>query len=75
MCQQSCPTLKAQRCLQVWLTQPLVDLAAITARHDIVEAFVTDLELRERLRDQSLRGALAVALSRCQHRRNLMDAT
>lgn len=41
---------------QVWLTQPLVDLEAIIARHDIVEAFVTDIELRERLRDQSLRG-------------------
>ena len=44
--------------LQVWLTQPLVDLEAITARHDIVEAFVTDLDLRERLRDQSLRGGV-----------------
>jgi DNA mismatch repair ATPase MutS len=41
---------------QVWLTQPLVDLKAITERHDIVEAFVTDVELRERLRDQSLKG-------------------
>ncbi len=47
----------------MWLTQPLVDLAAITARHDIVEAFVTDLELRERLRDQSLRGALSATAS------------
>ncbi len=43
--------------VQVWLTQPLVDAAAISARHDIVEAFVTDTELRERLREQCLRGA------------------
>ena len=42
--------------LQVWLTQPLVDLTAITQRHDTVEAFVTDNELRERLRDHSLQG-------------------
>jgi DNA mismatch repair protein MSH2 len=40
----------------VWLTQPLVDLTAITQRHDTVEAFVTDNELRERLRDHSLQG-------------------
>lgn len=44
---------------QVWLTQPLVDLTAITQRHDTVEAFVTDNELRERLRDHSLQGGWA----------------
>ena len=44
---------------QVWLTQPLVDLTAITQRHDTVEAFVTDNELRERLRDHSLQGGSA----------------
>ena len=40
----------------MWLKQPLVDLEAICARHDAVEAFTTDPELRERLRDQSFRG-------------------
>ena len=40
----------------MWLKQPLVDLEAIRARHDAVEAFSTDPELRERLRDQSFRG-------------------
>lgn len=44
--------------MQVWLKQPLVDLAEITTRHDIVEAFTSDPMLRESLRDQHLRGAL-----------------
>lgn len=43
-------------CLQSWLKQPLVDVAAIRMRHDIVEAMVEDPELRGRLRDQHLRG-------------------
>ena len=43
---------------QVWLKQPLVVLEDIVERHDAVEAFATDPELRERLRDQSFRGAL-----------------
>lgn len=43
---------------QVWLKQPLVDLAEITTRHDIVEAFTSDPLLRESLRDQHLRGML-----------------
>ena len=42
--------------MQVWLKQPLVDLAEITTRHDIVEAFTSDPLLRESLRDQHLRG-------------------
>ena len=42
--------------VQVWLKQPLVELGDITARHDAVEAFATDPELRERLRDQCFRG-------------------
>jgi len=42
--------------LQVWLKQPLVDLAEITVRHDIVETFTSDPTLRESLRDQHLRG-------------------
>lgn len=42
--------------LQVWLKQPLVDLAEITVRHDIVETFTSNPTLRESLRDQHLRG-------------------
>ena len=41
---------------QVWLKQPLVSVDDIRTRHDVVEAFVSDPELRERLRDQHLRG-------------------
>lgn len=41
---------------QVWLKQPLVVLEDIVERHDAVEAFVMDPELRERLRDHSFRG-------------------
>lgn len=44
------------RDVQVWLKQPLVSVKEISVRHDIVEAFVSDPELRERLRDQHLRG-------------------
>ena len=44
--------------LQVWLKQPLVVLEDIVERHDAVEAFATDPELRERLRDQSFRGVV-----------------
>ena len=44
---------------QVWLKQPLVSVDDIRTRHDVVEAFVSDPELRERLRDQHLRGALS----------------
>ena len=43
--------------LQVWLKQPLVDVADISTRHDIVEALAADTDLRNRLRDQNLRGA------------------
>lgn len=48
--------------MQVWLKQPLVDLAEITVRHDIVETFTSDPLLRESLRDQHLRGVLLLAL-------------
>lgn len=49
--------------MQVWLKQPLVSLADITTRHDVVEALSTDPELRERLRDLHLRGARCVRRS------------
>ncbi|KAL0034692.1 hypothetical protein WJX77_003027 [Trebouxia sp. C0004] len=49
-------TSMGKRLLKVWLKQPLVDLAEITVRHDIVETFTSDPTLRESLRDQHLRG-------------------
>ena len=49
--------------LQVWLKQPLVTLEDIVGRHDVVEAFVSDPQLREGLRNQQLRGRLC----RCLH--------
>jgi len=39
-----------------WLRAPLVDLAAIRARHDVVEALTVDGGLRSALRDGLLRG-------------------
>ncbi len=38
------------------MKQPLVKVADINARLDVVEALVEDAELRERLRDHCLRG-------------------
>ena len=42
--------------LQVWLKQPLTSSKEISVRHDVVEAFAQNPELREKLRDQHLRG-------------------
>ncbi len=36
---------------QVWLKQPLVDAGEICARHDVVEAMVEDVQLRDGMRD------------------------
>ncbi|MEW5305591.1 MAG: hypothetical protein WDW36_008123 [Sanguina aurantia] len=49
-------TAMGKRLLKSWLKQPLVDVSAIRARHDMVEAMTEDPELRGRLRDQHLRG-------------------
>ncbi|GLI63268.1 hypothetical protein VaNZ11_006172 [Volvox africanus] len=51
-----CRTAMGKRRLKCWLKQPLVDLAAISQRHDVVEALVADQEMRQRLRDQQFRG-------------------
>ncbi|GFR44787.1 hypothetical protein Agub_g6119, partial [Astrephomene gubernaculifera] len=51
-----CRTAMGKRRLKSWLKQPLVDLAAIRERHDVVEALLADGELRGRLRDQQFRG-------------------
>ncbi len=42
--------------LQVWLKQPLTSEEDIRVRHDVVEAIVSDPELREGLRDHHFRG-------------------
>lgn len=39
-------TAMGKRLLRTWLKQPLTDVAAITERHSIVQAFVDDVELR-----------------------------
>ena len=51
-----CRTAMGKRRLRAWLKQPLVDPAEIGGRLDVVEALVGDMELRERVRDQHLRG-------------------
>jgi len=44
-------TAMGKRLLREWLTRPLRDLPAITARQDAVEALVTDRTLADALRD------------------------
>ncbi len=44
-------TAMGARLLREWLTQPLLDLAALTARLDHVDAFYRDTARRESLRD------------------------
>eukprot|EP00854_Cymbomonas_tetramitiformis_P014890 gene14890-17603_t len=50
-----CRTPMGKRLLHRWLKQPLLDLAEINRRHDIVEAMVDDAVLRDRLRGAHLR--------------------
>jgi DNA mismatch repair protein MSH2 len=45
-------TPMGSRTMNRWLRQPLLDLEAIGKRHDIVEAFVEDTELRSGLADK-----------------------
>lgn len=53
-----CKTKMGSRTLEVWLRQPLVDLAEILRRQDAVASLVDDGCGRDRLRDEGL-GALA----------------
>lgn len=50
-----CRSPMGRRLLLRWLKQPLVDAAAIEQRHDAVEAFVNDPEVRDTLRGAHLR--------------------
>lgn len=71
-----CRTPMGKRRLKAWLKQPLVDVCDIRARHDVVEALVSDTELRERLREVHFRGMPDVEwLSRklAQRRSGLAD--
>lgn len=43
------------RLLMQWVRQPLRDMNAINERHDVVEALVSDTELRQELFDDHLR--------------------
>ena len=47
----ACVTAAGSRLLREWLLSPLRDLAAASARHDAVQAFVERPSLRERLRE------------------------
>lgn len=51
-----CKTRQGSRLLEQWIRQPLVDLAAITARQDVVEALVAAPGPLKDLYGQALRG-------------------
>jgi DNA mismatch repair protein MSH2 len=48
-------TPMGKRLLLRWLKQPLLEVEQINERHDVVEAMVGDVDLRERLRSVQLR--------------------
>jgi DNA mismatch repair protein MSH2 len=49
-------TPMGKRLVKTWLKQPLLKKEEIEARHCVVEAFTSDIFLRESVRDQYLRG-------------------
>jgi DNA mismatch repair protein MSH2 len=50
-----CRTPMGRRLLMRWLKQPLVDVAEIGTRHDVVTEFVSNAEVRDALRGAHLR--------------------